>query len=619
MKTFNFVCGSGDIPHDFEDEKTTHLDVQGKDKNVNLNIEHISRTMRGRIQDVLLDVVEVAAYVYCADQRTKRGTEGLGHMGRQWRRRMNFVIPVRRLDVWSSEAVTNALVETLGFLSEDSYSFTFLKAEKPVEERSPHFSFTDESITPDEIALFSGGVDSLAGAVEDLVGRGKKLALVGHHSSTKVSKLQKELVRAFKERGLAQRVFYNSVAVTNSNVTATEYTQRTRSFLFASLAAVIARIYGKNRFTFYENGIISLNLPLSKDAMGARSTRTTHPRVIRGFEEIFSAVLDENIEIDTPLQWLTKKEVTQKLKEYGFENLLGMTSSCTRPHHWSKETRHCGLCSQCIDRRFTIMAAGLEENDPESNYKIDLLCGDRSQDKEIAMAADYVRLAQKVKSLPEDSFAPAFPEVFFAIDHFKGLTSDEAIKNIHDLHKRHADDVLSVIEHGFDTHRTELLEGRLPSGSLLSLCFNRSKIEPVDTPNLQPQLNAFMDRLEAPRCEFAADEENKQILFQGGFALKGADYDLITALLPNFREGKKARREISCIRTPDLAEQLDVEEPSLRKQIDRLRKKVNDRLSVDLGLVMDVDDFIENKQREGYRLSGKLREVASAGDLEENS
>ena len=94
MKTFNFICGDADIPQDFEDEEITRLDVQGKDKNVNLNIDDISKTMRGRIQDVLLDVVEVAAYVYCADQRTKRGTEGLGHMGRQWRRRMNFVIPV---------------------------------------------------------------------------------------------------------------------------------------------------------------------------------------------------------------------------------------------------------------------------------------------------------------------------------------------------------------------------------------------------------------------------------------------------------------------------------------------------------------------------------------------
>ncbi len=524
MKTFNFICGGADVPNEFEGGEIRHLDVQGQGKNVQLNIDDISKTMRGQINDIHLDLVEVAAYVYCADQQTKRGTEQLGHMGNQWRRRMNFVIPVRCYEVWSSEEVTTSLEETLGFLSEHVYRFIFVEATTPIKETAPHFSFTDENMTPDEIALFSGGVDSLAGAVEDVIGNGKKMALVGHHSSPKVFSLQKKLVREFRERGIGRQAFFIPVKVTNSKAPAKEYTQRTRSFLFAALAVVVARIYGKSRFTFYENGVISLNLPLSKDAMGARSTRTTHPRVIRGFEEFFSAVLDEEIKIDTPLQWLTKTEVTLKLKEYGFEDLLSMSSSCTRPYRWTKEANHCGLCSQCIDRRFAVIAAGLGNSDPASSYKVDLLLGDRSQDKEIAMAADYVRLAQKIKSIPERQFASTFPEVFSAADHFVELSSGEAIKRIYDLFRRHADAVLSVINHGFDEHRAEMLDGRLPSGCLLSLCFNRSKIEPVEIPDLQPQLNAFIDRLEEARCDFVFDGEGEKVIFKGGVELRGANF-----------------------------------------------------------------------------------------------
>lgn len=74
---------------------------------------------------------------------------------------------------------------------------------------------------------------------------------------------------------------------------------------------------GKDRFSFYENGVVSINPPLSGDVVGGRATRTTHPKVLRGLESLFSMLLDRQIEIQTPLQWLTKKEVTQKIAEAG--------------------------------------------------------------------------------------------------------------------------------------------------------------------------------------------------------------------------------------------------------------------------------------------------------------
>ena len=38
---------------------------------------------------------------------------------------------------------------------------------------------------------------------------------------------------------------------------------------------------------------------------------------------------------------------------------------------------HCGQCSQCIDRRFAILAAGQEHEDPAEAYKVDLFLGER--------------------------------------------------------------------------------------------------------------------------------------------------------------------------------------------------------------------------------------------------
>jgi hypothetical protein len=68
-----------------------------------------------------------------------------------------------------------------------------------------------------------------------------------------------------------------------------EYTQRTRSFLFAALGFTVARMVGTSNLRFYENGVVSLNLPVCAQVIGGRATRTTHPRVLVEMAELFSS------------------------------------------------------------------------------------------------------------------------------------------------------------------------------------------------------------------------------------------------------------------------------------------------------------------------------------------
>jgi|SRR5207237_591239 len=98
-----------------------HIDVNapaGSSRRVNLHIADISGPLADNIPETLTDMLEIAAYVYCADQFTTRGTSQMTEMGAQWRRQFRFKIPVRRLDIWSNPEITDALKETLGFLSE---------------------------------------------------------------------------------------------------------------------------------------------------------------------------------------------------------------------------------------------------------------------------------------------------------------------------------------------------------------------------------------------------------------------------------------------------------------------------------------------------------------------
>lgn len=613
MKQFEFACGGVTLPAPDPDVERRTVDVQGPNRNVNLRISDISRSMLSNVPDLLLDLLEIASYIYCADQRASRGTEQLSQAGSSWRRSMHFTIPVRHPDIWSGTELSSALHETLSFLSDDSYQFSFVAAIQPFAERDAYFADLLEGVDDaDEVALFSGGIDSFAGAVDMIVGQGRKMVLVGHHSAPKVFAVQKDLVAALRAAGHANRLFYVPVNITNTGVQATETTQRSRSFLYASLAFVIARMFGKNSFTFFENGVVSFNLPIARDVLGSRATRTTHPKVIRGFEEIFSAIADEPIEIRTPYIWLTKKEVVERILHNGFGHLLSTTVSCVHPRTWTTSVRHCGACSQCVDRRFAILAAGAEDHEPAADYVIDLLTGDRSLDGEGRMAVAYVKFCQSVVDCGREQFIVQNPQAASALNYFPDLSCGQARDRIWNLYKRHATDVMSVIEEGIRQHGTALARNTLPPGSLLALCCSRTHVEAPPLGDHNRQLEEFMDRLTQPVCEFGFDPDAERIWFKGDYYLDGANFRLIAALIADHRSAKAQMAEVPFIETWRLAKRLGIEEDSLRQQVKRLRKEVEDRLAVDQGIVLLKDDFIENRQREGYRLAPALKEVARA-------
>lgn len=590
------------------------MDVHGDAKNVNLRVDYISRTMLGNVPDLLIDLLEVAAYVYCADQRLTRGSDKLVNFAENWRRHLRFSIPVRELEVWQDPHIQEILADTLGFLSDDTYEFHFRSAETPASSRELYFpDLIDASAEHDKVALFSGGVDSFAGAVDDIVTLGKSVTLVGHYSAPKVRNVQETLVHGLKKRGFDRQISYIPVWVTNQRVSAREFTQRTRSFLFACLGLVIARMSGKDEFSFYENGVVSINPSLAGDVLGARATRTTHPQVLRGLETFFSLLLDRQIEIQTPLQWLTKKEVTLKIQHAGMADMLSQTVSCTRTRSWTTKQMHCGLCSQCIDRRLAVLAADMSDHEPSSNYKRDLLLADLSTDNDLRMALSYVSFFQRMATTPKERFLVDIPEVVAALDHFPGLSHDEAGDRLFSLFQRHATAVEEVITAAVSTHIGPLYRDELPSGSLLAMCFSRGYIETSPTSDYAEQTKAFMDRLSTPVLEFAFDAAAKRVLFQGGHHLDGASFDIVEALIEDFRDAKRQRAEVPFVSARKLTSRLRISEPSIRQQIGRLRKAL-EPLTVLFGIPMENNTFIENRDGDGYRLNPEWREI-SVGDI----
>src|SRR5262249_38961817 len=148
------------------------------------------------LTDVELDLLEIAAYVYAADQATTRGGTVRIDYGESWYRNFRFEIPVRRRDFWASAEVQDDLSRTLHDLSGGIFEFAFSSRAKPQEIPS-HFEWgKDETTDINDVLLFSGGLDSLGGAVQEILCRKQKVVLLSHRANPKIDARQRQLVTA---------------------------------------------------------------------------------------------------------------------------------------------------------------------------------------------------------------------------------------------------------------------------------------------------------------------------------------------------------------------------------------------------------------------------------------
>lgn len=186
---------------------------------------------------------------------------------------------------------------------------------------------------------------------------------------------------------------------------AVEHTQRTRSFLLTAMALIAAEIEGTDRIRFYENGIMSVNLPISTQVVGTRASRSTHPRSLMLLESLSRLIRSSDTVIDNPFIWKTKVEVVAELREKPEGSSMRRTLSCSKTRQVTRYKTHCGACVQCLQRRISTLGGGAGEADPSEAYAIDLLLGPRQRGVDRAMAVDTVRSALEFRRLSDASFA----------------------------------------------------------------------------------------------------------------------------------------------------------------------------------------------------------------------
>jgi 7-cyano-7-deazaguanine synthase in queuosine biosynthesis len=512
----------GDAPHarlPAADQFPLVLDTSGPGWNVRLGLTDLTSAMWRDVPDVLLDLLDVATYVYVADQAVSRGEDREADFGDAWRRRLFFRIAVRDRAFWTAPDVGRALVDLLSFLSDDEYYFEFVspKRREPVQ---PTLQFDGDPFDGriEEVALFSGGLDSLGGAVQTAVARKTRMMLVHHRSNPKLGRRHDALLNGLRAAAPEAPPVHIPVRINKKKGLTREGTQRTRSFLFAAIAATLANSLQIDRVRFYENGVVSLNLPPAGQVVGARATRTTHPRVLKGYEALLGRVLGRPFTVENPFLWHTKTKVVKGIAEAGCGSLIRHSTSCARVRRTTRDRPHCGVCSQCIDRRFAILAASQEGQDPATGYEVDLLVGPRAEGHEKTMLAIYVEMATQIGKMATWEFFRKYGEAARVLRHVGG-TAEAVAANVFALHREHALAVTGVVDQALARYAARIRERSLPPDCLLRMISDQGVVA----------VTAADDRRELPRNSFRKKGAGWLVRFQGGeeFILlpsRGASY-----------------------------------------------------------------------------------------------
>ena len=307
-----------------------------------------------------LDLLYISLFVFYADRRIQREM-----FPDAWTRKIKLYIPV--LSIYKWEPQKELLEEMLSFLSGDIWEIEFrvrkLNAHEEVFKNKIEKN-KSEKLDFNKLCMLSGGLDSYIGAI-DLLETSDNIAFVNHYgggsSGTQfIDNVHNALTEKYPIKKFEVFKFYASP------LHGVEDTTRTRSFMFFAHAIVLASAMEKEiDLIIPENGLISLNIPLTNSRLGSSSTRTTHPYYMNLLQKLIKG-LGVQVELFNPYQFKTKGEMILECKnKTTLTNNISNTMSCSHPdvgrYQGESAPSHCGICLPCVIRRASIKRVNIQD------------------------------------------------------------------------------------------------------------------------------------------------------------------------------------------------------------------------------------------------------------------
>jgi 7-cyano-7-deazaguanine synthase in queuosine biosynthesis len=342
----------------------------------------------GRLTPTSHDLLLLAMAVTSADRCIERK-----YADDSWQREITIHLPVSAPNIW--ENTRNILENALAFLSGDKWHFQFRRSLINVRSQQNLSKLND-------ICLFSGGADSLVGAI-DLLSDGENITFVGHYGGGLTHSFQNDLRTELEKIYPGQTNFnFHYIVPPKMGELHYENTTRTRSFLFLSLAVAYGAIsQGGVKLYVPENGLVSLNVAPTESRTGSLSTKTTHPYFIRLFKELLDN-LGIPVDIVTPYKFKTKGEMFIECKnKVLLEELAKSSMSCSHSEQsrfikGGNPKNHCGRCLPCLIRRAAFNRANIHDSD----YVVDVLSNPPKADKKTGI--DYRVLMMGIERFKND-------------------------------------------------------------------------------------------------------------------------------------------------------------------------------------------------------------------------
>ena len=392
------------------------------------------------------DFIWLAVAVYLADRCAPRypyGMSGPAH----WRRRIHLKVPVSNPKIWSE--AKGALTHALEFLTEDDWTFEFPsgRAEFTAEQQEHFRKMRGPEI--EWVSLFSGGLDSLAGALQWLNGTAGVGLLVSGQTHARITTGQDSQIAELREQ-FAHRVehvgfSYGFVDKNRHELVGFESTQRTRAFIHTALGSLAALMAGKEQLFLFENGFGALNLACDSAQFGSQNSRATHPVFLRRMAAFVSAGFSKPFVIANPFTLSTKAQMLSSPSVRKFAPLLKRSFSCDRFPNYKHTHPQCGWCPSCLIRRLSFHASGLPD---EADYTIDIFHPSRPMREsellslaKLTMQADALASCLRMKD-PWSALCVKWPVLLRAeLD----LTSHDLRVNVINLRRRDSNEWHSLM------------------------------------------------------------------------------------------------------------------------------------------------------------------------------
>lgn len=494
-KSRNVYC-EGYIPKGLDFIDKVDLDLRfndtSLDDNIKIDFDNLAQATVNK-NNLAFDLIRISVYIYIADCRTKRGTNS-DPFDENWNVDLNFYIPVLEADFWNRTDVKNLLSKGLNFAVGHRYNFEFVKWQPKYRKLFLDiFDKKTQQLDIDCISMFSGGLDSLYSTILLLEEKRKPL-LISHKATHKLSGFRKDLYESLKKDYQSDLKKWE-ILISNKKESGIEKTQRSRSFVYACLGVAFAKCLNLKDVFLSDNGIVTFNLKSTLQNIGTLNTRSTNPKLIEYVNKLSKLLWEDNAPIvENKLLWKTKADVVKGLKDLNQSKLLSMSTSCVSTYGLSLVQPYCGICSQCVDRRFAVEWNNISEDDePRSHYQFDIFKADLNEqiDKGIGKshAENYYRKAKFIDNANDMQFMDFYNEIYDFIP--EETDENEFLKNTYDLHKRYSEQTFSVIgNYGKDYAR-----GKFPENSLITMIYREgNKKEEINNYILPERKDLIIDK-----------------------------------------------------------------------------------------------------------------------------